>query len=267
MGRTKQIDFEEGADSPRFVTALARGLDILAAWGPDEKWLTSTEIARRTGLPKPTVARLAYTLVVAGYLRHSRETGKYAHGDSLVALGITMVSNLKLRRIARPYMQDLADRYDASVSLGIRNGLSMLYVENCRSSAPLSLGLDIGSRLPVARSAMGHAYLCALDAKERERLLGEIRLADRERWPQTQQAIETSLAHWRERGFTMVVRGWESDISGVGAAIRQADGNVVTFNVGGSASRFGRELLEQDIGPQLARMVKVLESFVRADDH
>ena len=65
----------------------------------------------------------------------------------------------------------------------------------------------------------------------------------------------------------MVVRGWESDISGVGAAIRQADGNVVTFNVGGSASRFGRELLEQDIGPQLARMVKVLESFVRVDDN
>ncbi len=53
----------------------------------------------------------------------------------------------------------------------------------------------------------------------------------------------------------------------MGAAIRQADGNVVTFNVGGSASRFGRELLEQDIGPQLARMVKVLESFVRVDDN
>lgn len=266
MGRTKLIDFEEGAASPRFVTALARGLDVLAAWGPDEKWLTSTELARRTGLPKPTIARLAYTLCVQGYLRHSRETGKYAHGDSLVALGITMVSNLKVRRLARPYMQELADRYDASVSLGIRNGLSMLYVENCRSSAPLSLGLDIGSRLPIALSAMGHAYLCALDAKERNRVLAEIRLSDRERWPQTSEAIEASLAHWRECGFTTVIRGWETDICGVGAAVRQADGNVVTFNVGGSASRFSRELLEQDIGPHLARMVKVLESFVSGED-
>jgi len=71
-------------------------------------------------------------------------------GDSVAALGITMVSNLKLRRIARPYMQDLANRYDISVSLGIRNGLSVLYVENCRSGAPLSLGLDLGARIPIA---------------------------------------------------------------------------------------------------------------------
>lgn len=266
MGRTKQIDFEEGAASRRFVTALARGLDILACWGPNEKWLTSTELAHRTQLPKPTVARLTYTLCVQGYLRHSRDTGKYALGDGVVALGITMVSNLKLRRIARPYMQDLADRYDASVSLGIRNDLSILYVENCRSGAPLSLGLDIGSRIPIAQTAMGHALLCVLEPKERDRLLAEIRQDDRARWPETQQAIEASRAHWRERGFTIVVRGWQSDIGGVGAAIRQPDGNVICFNLGGTASKFSFELLEQEIGPQLARMVNGLESLVRSEE-
>ena len=119
MARTRNIDFDEGADSRRFVTALARGLDVLACFQVDEKWLTNAEIAARTGLPKPTVVRLAYTLCVLGYLRHSRASGKYALGDSLAALGITMVSNLRLRRIARPYMQDFADRYDISVSLGI----------------------------------------------------------------------------------------------------------------------------------------------------
>lgn len=265
MGRTKQIDFEEGASSRRYVTALARGLDLLACFSVDEKWLTATELARRTDLPKPTIARLAYTLCVLGYLRHSRDSGKYALGDSLVVLGITMVSNLKLRRIARPYMQDLADRYDASVSLGIRNQLSVLYVENCRSGAPLSLGLDIGSRIPIAKTAMGHALLAVMEPKDRDRLLAEIRQADPDHWPATQQAIDASFAHWQARGFTIVVRDWESDISGVGAAIRQADGKVITFNVGGAASKFSRELLEQEIGPQLGRMVKGLESFVRSD--
>jgi DNA-binding IclR family transcriptional regulator len=266
MGRTKHIDFEEGAASRRFVTALARGLELLACFSVDEKWLTSTELSQRTGLPKPTIARLAYTLCVLGYLRHSRESGKYALGDSLATLGITMVSNLKLRRIARPYMQDLADRYEISVSLGIRNGLSVLYVENCRSGAPLSLGLDIGSRIPIANTAMGHALLAVMEARERDRLLAEIRQAQGEHWPQAHGAIEQSFAHWRERGFTIVVRDWQSDISGVGAAIRQPDGRVITFNAGGSASNFPRELLEQEIGPQLARMVKGLESFVRSEE-
>ncbi|WP_404301047.1 IclR family transcriptional regulator [Alicycliphilus denitrificans] len=225
MARTRQIDFDEGADSRRFVTALARGLELLACFQVDEKWLSNAEIAARTGLLKPTVVRLAYTLCVLGYLRHSRESGKYALGDGLAALGITMVSNLKLRRIARPYMQDLADRYDISVSLGIRNGLSVLYVENCRSGAPLSLGLDLGSRIPIAETAMGHALLAVMEPRD-----------------------------------------WQTDIAGVGAAIRQPDGRVITFNAGGSASKFPHLLLEQEIGPQLARMVNGLESFVRSED-
>ena len=265
MGRSKHINFEEGAQSRRYVTALARGLDLLACFGADEIWLTPTELARRTALPKPTIARLAYTLCVMGYLRHSRDTGKYALGDSLAALGITMVSNLKLRRIARPYMQDLADRYGASVSLGIRNKLSVLYVENCRSGGPLSLELDIGSRIPITKTAMGHALLAVMEPKERDRLLCEIRQSDPASWPATEQAIAAGRAHWQDRGFTVVVRDWESGISGVGAAIRQPDGNVITFNVGGAASKFSRELLEQEIGPQLGRMVKGLESFVRPD--
>lgn len=265
MGRSKQINFEEGAASRRYVTALARGLDVLACFGADEIWLTPTELARRTALPKPTIARLAYTLCVLGYLRHSRETGKYALGDSLAALGITMVSNLKLRRIARPYMQDLADRYGASVSLGIRNKLSVLYVENCRSGGPRSLELDIGSRIPIAKTAMGHALLAVMESKERNRLLGEIRQSDPESWPAVQQTIAGAMEHCQARGFTIVVRDWERGVSGVGAAIRQPDGNVITFNVGGAASKFSRELLEQEIGPQLGSMVKGLESFVRAD--
>ena len=225
------------------------------------------EIAARTGLPKPTVVRMAYTLCVLGYLRQSHESGKYALGDSVAALGITMVSNLKLRRIARPYMQDLANRYDISVSLGIRNGLSVLYVENCRSGAPLSLGLDLGARIPIAETAMGHALLAVMEPRERERLLAEICKDEGEqRWPQVLQTINAGCAHWRARGFTVVVRDWQTDIVGVGAAIRQPDGRVIAFNAGGSASKFPRELLEQEVGPQLARMVKGLESFVRSDE-
>ena len=250
MARTRHLDFDEGADSSRFVTALARGLDVLACFHVDEKWLTNAEIASRTGLPKPTVVRMAYTLCVLGYLRQSHESGKYALGDSVAALGITMVSNLKLRRIARPYMQDLANRYDISVSLGIRNGLSVLYVENCRSGAPLSLGLDLGARIPIAETAMGHALLAVMEPRERERLLAEICKDEGEqRWPQVLQTINAGCAHWRARGFTVVVRDWQTDIVGVGAAIRQPDGRVIAFNAGGQPASSRASCWSRRSGP------------------
>ncbi|MDH3232081.1 MAG: helix-turn-helix domain-containing protein, partial [Alphaproteobacteria bacterium] len=56
-----------GAKDRQFVTALARGLEVLRAFqegGP----LGNQEIARRTGLPKPTVSRLTHTLKQLGYI-------------------------------------------------------------------------------------------------------------------------------------------------------------------------------------------------------
>ena len=51
-----------------FITALARGLDILRCFKMGEVDLTNQDFAQRTGLPKPTVSRLTHTLVVLEYL-------------------------------------------------------------------------------------------------------------------------------------------------------------------------------------------------------
>ena len=65
------------AKDRQFVTALARGLDILRAFHAGEGMLGNQEIAHRTGLPKPTVARLTHTLTELGYLNYIRRFRKY----------------------------------------------------------------------------------------------------------------------------------------------------------------------------------------------
>ena len=49
-----------------FASTLARGLSLLAAFRPGEIWLSNAELARRTGLSRPTVSRLGATLVELG---------------------------------------------------------------------------------------------------------------------------------------------------------------------------------------------------------
>src|ERR1039457_5610771 len=61
----------------QFATTLARGLDVLRCFSATEPELTNKEISGRTGLPKPTVSRLTYTLTRLGYLRHLPHIGKY----------------------------------------------------------------------------------------------------------------------------------------------------------------------------------------------
>ncbi|WP_245999350.1 helix-turn-helix domain-containing protein [Paracoccus methylarcula] len=67
-------DIEAEGDR-NFVTAIARGFEVLRCFRLDETTLTNQEIAGRTGLPKPTVSRLTYTLCKLGYLVQSDAKG------------------------------------------------------------------------------------------------------------------------------------------------------------------------------------------------
>src|SRR5690242_15148932 len=99
----------------QFVIALARGLDVLRAFTPQDGLLGNHEIAARTGLPRPTISRLTHTLTRLGYLKHSERLGKYQLGTAVLSLGYAVLANIGLRQVARPLMQELADQVNASV--------------------------------------------------------------------------------------------------------------------------------------------------------
>ena len=81
----------------QFVTALARGLDVLRAFRPGEAMLGNQEIAERTGLSKPTISRLTHTLLELGYLTYSARSGRYQLGPGVLALGYATIAGLEVR--------------------------------------------------------------------------------------------------------------------------------------------------------------------------
>lgn len=251
--------FDEG-DSPerdrQFVTALARGLELLRCFGPDERYLGVTEMARRTGIPKPSVSRLVGTLSKLGYLDLSKARGKYRLGPGVLSLGYAMLSNLDVRRVARPFMQELAEYSRASVSIGIRDRLSMVYVETVRSSAPIALQRGVGARLPLATTSIGRAYLAAVSESERNFLLDQIRIRDGAQWPRIKAGVEQGLRDYAQRGFCISVGDWNQEIVGVGVAFAGADDTIMGFNCGGPAYILTRKRAINDVGPKLVRLVK-----------
>ncbi|MGA0230589.1 MAG: helix-turn-helix domain-containing protein, partial [Ilumatobacteraceae bacterium] len=54
-----------------FVEALARGIDVIRAFGPRAMEMSVSDVASRTGLARPTVRRLLLTLEELGYVRAS----------------------------------------------------------------------------------------------------------------------------------------------------------------------------------------------------
>lgn len=252
---------EEETKDRMFVTALARGLDVLRAFAPGEEFLGNQEIAKRTGLPKPTVCRMTHTLTRLGYLRFSKRLEKYSLGAAVLALGYSALANMGIRQVAKPFMKELAETTNAAVSLGSRDGLSMIYVDTCRGHGPLTLRLDVGSRIPMATTAMGRAYLAAIGDAERTALMDEIKARQPDQWPALRRGIEQSLKDYQTLGFAMTAGEWQSEIHAVGRAMLLPDtGVTIAFNCGGAAHLMPRDQLETHFGPRLVEMVRLIEA-------
>lgn len=241
-----------------FVTALARGLEILSCFRSGEKMLGNQDLADRAKLPKSTVSRLTYTLTKLGYLDYDEEVGKYRLGTASLALGSAMLSKLDIRQYARPYMQDLADFSHATVSLGMRDRLSMIYIENCRSHAALTLRLDVGARIPIALTAMGRAYLAETSESERNDILERVRELDHYKWPAIHEGIMRSLEEYHKLGCCTSFGDWQKDVNAIAVAFRQANGTILSINCGGPLFNLSPEFLLNEVKPRLREMIERL---------
>jgi DNA-binding IclR family transcriptional regulator len=247
----------------KFVVALARGLEVLRAFTPTVGQLSNQEIAARAQLPRPTVSRLTYTLMRLGYLSQVEHGGKYQLAPAALSIGYAALAQMGIRQIARPFMQELAEYAGGSVALGSRDRMSAVYVEHCRSNSPVTIRLDVGSRIPLVATAMGRAIIAVLPEAEREEIFARAAARDPQRWARTREAIDRALAHYQRFGFTLSVGDWEEGVNAVGVPLVAADGSgVFAFNCGAPSFLISPERLDQDIGPRLVELVHKVESVL-----
>jgi DNA-binding IclR family transcriptional regulator len=246
----------------KFVEALARGLDVLRAFTHGSVVMGNQDIARITGLPKPTVSRMTYTLTKLGYLSYSPVLEKYQLDSGVLALGYAYVSNLRVRQLAKPYMDEFARRTNTTVGLTCRDRLSMIYVENCRPAELTSLRMDAGVRLPLATTAAGRAYLAATPEKEREHLMAA--LADKigpQEWPAMRASLEASFEEFRTHGFCLSLGDWDRNVNAAGVALHLQDGSIMVLTCGAPSFQLSEETLKNSLAHQLEMLARDIESL------
>jgi len=252
---------KKGATDRNFVVALSRGLDVLRAFQPNDGLLGNQEIAARTNLPKPTVSRLTYTLTKLGYLTPVPRFEKYQLTPSAMALGYAALANLGVRHLSEPFREEVMRETGGAVAVGGRDRHSMIYFGQSRNGLTLGVQLDVGSRIPIATTAMGRAYIWALAPDERAVLLRELREHYGSRWPKMRDGIERSGEMVAKHGFAISTGDWQNDVAAVGVALKLNDGTgPYAFNCGAPAFRFTEDRLRHDIGPRLVAMVRNIEA-------
>ncbi len=264
--RVEGLETSNAKEDRHFVTALARGLELLACFRSGDRLLGNQELAVRCKLPKSTVSRLTYTLTKAGYLQYDASSGKYRLGSATLALSSAMLAKLDIRQLARPMMQELADFSRSMVSLGMRDRLSMIYIENRRSQTALTLSLDVGSRIPIASTAMGRAYLAVISDTERNDILERVRELDEMAWPAIRDKVQRAIEEAATLGCCTSFGDWQPDVNAIAIAFRPADGTApLSINCGGPAFHLSPDYLLNEVQPRLKALVERLRRPHEAD--
>lgn len=259
------VDTAERPDSDRqFVTALHRGLEILRAFRPNDKaGLGNSELAERTGLPNSTVSRLTFTLLKSGYLVYDEGTGRYRMGVPVLSLGYACLAGMQVRNTAQVYMQELADKAGDGVlvALGGRDDMAMTYIAAARSQGVISLQLSVGSRISLARSAIGQAYIAGTTESERADIIDRIQMRyEPDRVSEIMDKLDAAREQVAARGFYCMIGDWQRDVNAVAVPYRsqQPDTPMLAFNLGGYSFALPKERLEDDLGPRLVELVNMV---------
>lgn len=239
-----------------FVVALARGLEVLRAFGSAQA-MGNGEIAAKTRLPKATVSRLTYTLTKLGYLQRDERLQAYRLDPRVLAFGFAALADLGVREIAHPLMEKLARDSGLSCGLGIRDRLSVMYLDVVDGGQAITLRVTVGSRLPLGTSAMGRALLCGLPEGERDHLVALMleREADAAKREEFLRGIERARADVARTGFCTAIGEWQVDVAGVGVPLITPAG-AFALNLGGPLYRVDRRRLTEEFAPRLVEIAR-----------
>ncbi|WP_201526915.1 IclR family transcriptional regulator [Psychrobacter frigidicola] len=226
----------KAADDRQFVTALARGLTLLAAFENHEQ-LSHQQLCQLTQLPKATVTRLTYTLISLGFLRTTVH-GQYQLGSSAVRLSAQAWSRHDVVAFAEPLLRQFATENEVSVNLATEIEGEMRYLACCRSPARLSVNLQVGSAVPVAQTAIGRAFY-AVSSPTRQAVIDSNLQANLpvDKFQQAQIALTQASRYYETHGYTLSDGDFSIDILAVAVGIFDVTTGHYAYSLNASVPR------------------------------
>lgn len=236
---------------PSYISALARGLAVIRAFGQGRERLTLADIARSTELPRATVRRSLLTLQSLGYV--ATDGKHFMLTPGVLSLGYAYLSSTPLPRAIQPTLESVSERTNESSSAAILDGAEIVYVARAATRRIMSVGLSAGSRLPAYCSSLGRVLLAALPDAEARALLALIE--PRKLTPRTQtdrERLIDVLHQVRADGFCLVDQELEIGLRSIAVPVRNASGQVIAaMNVSAQAGRVSCEDLRREALPVL----------------
>lgn len=227
-----------GAQVVGRITALLRALSQGIPAGKK-----TSELARATGLARPTVHRLLTSLGEQGFVDRDSETSRWFLGPEMYILGHAAAERYDITDIARPHVEALAEATGESAFLSARRGMESVCLLRHDGSFPVrSFVLYEGKRFPLGVASAGIAMLAFMPDDAVHRYLAEANLTEDHGISHAPEVLLKRLRETRRDGYAtnpgLIVEGsW-----GMGAAVFDSAGTPAwALSLTGIEARFSPE--------------------------
>ena len=239
---------------PAYLTAtLAKGLDVLEALAEVEE-IGLSELARRMGVSGPTLFRILATLGARGYVQKS-PASRYRLTLKAWEIGAKAVRRIRLRDVARPFMERLAAATGETVHLSVLQGDGIVIIDKIDSPHPVRVDTFVGLRAPAHCSATGKAILAFTPAAALGEILPPRLLRHTAATIADRAALERELAEVRRLGWAKNREEWRSGVCAAAVPVfDSARAVVASLSVTVPTPRFTQTAVRVTLVPALKKI-------------
>ena len=185
------------------LTSLMKGLQLLVFLRDSAKPLSLTAISRGLGFNKVSALRILLTLERHRFVEKDPRDKTYKIGSNAFYIGSGFIAGGKREKILKA-MANLVHDLKHTITLGVLDGSSVLFVERVDGTERVKVTVDIGSRVPAYSSAAGKALLAGLSETQIIQRLKRGNLKSRATFqPKSIKEILTVIAKVRSSGFAV----------------------------------------------------------------
>ena len=255
---------DDPRQDPSFVEAFARGLSVIRAFGAGRDHMTLSEIAKVTDLPRATVRRALFTLVALGYA--CDDGRQFRLTPRILSLGHAYLSSTPLPGLLQPALESVSEMTRESCSASILDGTDIVYVARSATKRIMSVGLNVGSRLPAYCTSMGRVLLAAEPVERQKILLQQSKpTALTDRTVTDPARLLTELAKVRAQGYAYVDQELEIGLRSIAVPVCNTAGAVVAaINISTQASRMDEASIHAKIREALLQAAQSITPSLMA---
>ena len=246
-------DGGDGAGHDYLVRAILRASDVLEQVRLGGGGTSLNELARSTGLTKPTTLRMLRNLEHVGLVERVPGKDVYRLGVRCVELGQGYLQHADFRHEARPILERLRDHFGETVHLAaLDDGLRVVYLDKLEGRHAVGIMMSrVGVTAPAYCTGVGKALLAAQDGDPVAALeqAGSVK-AYTSTTITDPDDLRRELATIRERGFALDLEEHEVGVRCVASTVRGLEVPVTAaISISGPAHRLARDALETELAP------------------